>query len=97
MATSKGHLKIVKKLLKAGADRGIRNSSSKTALMVAHDNEFRNIERVLRDERGLFDCLKLYLNLRQVYAPQSRSISKPLLFALLVCVNLCIRTLLVWQ
>ena len=43
LATAYGNTKIVKKLLRAGADRKIVNNKGEIALKIAQDNEFRNI------------------------------------------------------
>ena len=43
LATAYGNTKIVKKLLRAGANRQIVNNKGELAIKIAKDDEFRNI------------------------------------------------------
>ena len=87
LATAYGNTKIVKKLLRAGADRKIVNNKGEIALKIAQDNEFRNIEKLLNDQYGIKDKILLMFNLKTKYIPQDRSIARPLLFVCLVLIT----------
>ena len=91
LATAYGNTRIVKKLLRAGADRRIVNNKGEIALKIAQDNEFRNIEKLLNDQYGIKDRIMLMFNMKTKYVPQDRSIGLPLAFICLVLITAGLR------
>lgn len=80
LAALYGNTRIVRRLLMKGADRHRKNNQGETPLRIAQKNEFVNISRMLKDDYGLMDYLRFYLNVQIRYEPQSRNWTMPLVF-----------------
>lgn len=67
LAALYGNTRIVRRLLMKGADRHKKNSQGDTPFIIAQTNEFVNISRMLKDDYGIMDYIRFYLNVQIRY------------------------------
>jgi hypothetical protein len=80
LAVTYGNTRVVRRLLIAGADRYIANTSGKIPYDVAVESEFLTISRMLNEQYGCCDFVKFYCNVKMEYRPKGRSLAIPMVF-----------------
>lgn len=82
-AVSGGHKEIVKRMLLKGVNRQLANLEEKRAIDLARDLGRGDLVRVLEDEFGNCDRIKIACNLKVVYQVERPSLKQPILFLVL--------------
>ena len=97
MAVANGNTRIVRRLLLKGSNRYLKDNEGRNPERIAAENNFKAIRKMLNENYGLMDFLKLYCNIKIEYRPKNKGILLPLVFLFSTIISLLsINTILIY-